>query len=239
MKLDIIYEDDDYIFINKPSGMLSVGDRYDDAIPSAISILRRIHEQVFTVHRLDRETSGCICFAKNENAHRYTSMLFENRHVEKYYRGIIHGNPPANEGRIEEGIMEHPVIKGKMIINAKQGKISITEYSMLESFGLYSLLSFKLLTGRTHQIRIHCSNMGNPLVCDGMYGKENPVYISSLKKKYNLSKNEEEEKPILSRIALHAYQLSFKTEKGKMLNIEAPLPKDMSAMLNQCRKWLK
>jgi 23S rRNA pseudouridine955/2504/2580 synthase/23S rRNA pseudouridine1911/1915/1917 synthase len=81
--------------------------------------------------------------------------------------------------------------------------------------------------------------MGNPLVCDGLYGKDNPVYISSIKKRYHLSKNEEEEMPILSRIGLHAYQLTFKHPNGKLLSIEAPLPKDMSAMLNQCRKWLK
>lgn len=239
MKLAILYEDNEYVFINKPSGILSIPDRHNAEIPNITGALRKIYGNIFIVHRLDRETSGCICFAKDEATHRYTSKLFETRDVEKFYRGIIHGTPPMPYGRIEEAIMEHPTIKGKMIINAKQGKPSITEYETLESFGMFSYLSFKLLTGRTHQIRIHCSNMGNPLVCDGLYGKDNPVFISSLKKRYHLSKNEEEEMPILSRIGLHAYQLTFKHPNGKLLSIEAPLPKDMSAMLNQCRKWLK
>lgn len=239
MKLEILYEDDNYIFINKPSGYLSIPDRHNEFLPSVAGILRNEYPEIFIVHRIDRETSGCICFAKNEETHRYTSLLFENRKVEKIYTCIVSGTPIEKEGTIEASIMEHPTIKGKMVINQKQGKESKTDYKVLESFGMYSYIECTLHTGRTHQIRIHMQDIGHPVLCDPIYGNGESVYISSLKKRYNLSKNEEEEKPILSRLALHACKLGFETKDKQQLLIEAPLPKDMKALLNQCRKWLK
>jgi 23S rRNA pseudouridine955/2504/2580 synthase/23S rRNA pseudouridine1911/1915/1917 synthase len=135
--------------------------------------------------------------------------------------------------------MEHPVIKGKMIIHQKQGKPSITKFEVMESFGLYTFVKFDILTGRTHQIRVHMQNYGHPIVCDEVYGKVDPVFISQLKKKFKLSKEEEEEKPILQRLALHAFRLCFTDAAGKAIDVEAPLPRDMNAMLKQCLKWMK
>lgn len=238
-KLEILYEDDHYIIVNKPSGMLSIPDRHNANIPSVTGILRSMYPSIFIIHRLDRDTSGIICFAKDEETHRYTSQLFEHREVKKNYVGIVHGAMIDESGTIEDAIMEHPYIKGKMLIHQKQGKPSITKYDVLESFGLYSFVKFDILTGRTHQIRVHMQNHGHPIVCDTMYGTPDPVFISQLKKRFKLSKDEEEEKPILSRLALHAFRLNFIGVDGKEIDIEAPLPKDMNAMLNQCRKWLK
>ncbi|HQW46005.1 MAG: RluA family pseudouridine synthase [Bacteroidetes bacterium] len=239
MKLSIIYEDDDYIIINKPSGVLSIPDRHNAELPSVTKVLRDKYASIFIVHRIDKETSGCICFAKNEEAHKYASMLFEKRLIEKKYLGIVHGSFDQASGIIEDAIMEHPVIKGKMIINQKQGKPSTTVYETIANYGTYSLVSFHILTGRTHQIRIHSANLGHPIVCDALYGLTNPVYISSLKKKYKMSKDILEETPILNRLALHAFSLKFTTAKGKQIVAEAPLSKDMDAMLKQCNKWLK
>lgn len=239
MKLEILYEDEEYVVVNKPSGVLSIADRHNAELVSVAGALRGKYENILITHRIDKETSGCICFAKTEQAHRHLSKLFENRHIEKVYLGIIHGGFDNQNGVMQDAIMEHPTVKGKMIINQKQGKPSVTMYDTLESFGTYSLVEYKILTGRTHQIRLHSANAGHPIVCDSLYGLTNPVFISSLKKKYHLSKDELEEKPILSRLALHAFKLKFKAESGKDIEIEAPLPKDMNAMLKQCRKWLK
>ncbi len=238
MKLEILFEDEEYIVVNKPSGVLSIADRHNEELVSVIKLLRDKYENILVVHRIDKETSGCICFAKTERAHKYLSGLFESRTIEKVYLGIIHGSFDNNTGVMEDAIMEHPTVKGKMIINQKQGKPSITLYNTLESFGTYSLVEYRILTGRTHQIRLHSANAGHPIVCDSLYGLTNPVYISSLKKKYHLSKDELEEKPILSRLALHAYKLKFENESGKEIEVEAPLPRDMNAMLKQCKKWL-
>lgn len=239
VKLDIIFEDDDYIFVNKPTGLLSIPDRHKLELPSVSGLLKRQYEDIYTVHRLDKDTSGCMCFAKNEMTHKYTSQLFEKREVAKFYTGIVHGSPIEKSGRIEHGIMEHPTVKGKMVINDRIGKMSITDYEVLESFGLFSYIKFQLHTGRTHQIRVHTSFIGYPLVCDELYGDGKPVFLSGFKRKFNLSKDVEEEKPILNRLGLHAFQLKFLSMHGKELDVQAPLPRDMNAMLMQCRKWLK
>jgi 23S rRNA pseudouridine1911/1915/1917 synthase len=147
---------------------------------------------------------------------------------------LVHGTPHNKTGRIDEPIMEHPVIKGRMIID-KKGKPSVTDYEVLESFGKYSLIKFQIHTGRTHQIRVHAKNIGYPIVCDPLYGDGKPVLLSSLKKKYNLSKKEEE-KPLLNRVALHSYQLKFNTSNGEILDLKAELPKDIRALLQQLRK---
>lgn len=238
MKPQILFEDENFIIVNKPSGVLSIPDRHNDQIISVASSLNNHYGKLFIVHRIDKDTSGCLSFAKNETAHKYLSQLFENRKVEKIYLGIIHGCFDELEGTINKPIHEHPTIKGKMIIHTKVGKESITDYKVLESFGKYSLVQYQIKTGRTHQIRLHSADLGHPILCDGMYGLTNPVFISSFKKKYKLSQNILDENPILSRLALHARQLKFQDMNGNEINAIAELPKDMKAMLNQCRKWL-
>jgi 23S rRNA pseudouridine955/2504/2580 synthase/23S rRNA pseudouridine1911/1915/1917 synthase len=148
------------------------------------------------------------------------------------------GSPAQKTGVINEPLAEHPVKKGMMCIY-KKGKESITEFEVLENFRLFSWVQFHILTGRTHQIRVHSKHIGNPVVCDPLYGDGKPVLISQLKKTYNLKKEEESERPILNRLALHAAQLSLKGMKGENFTLEAPLPKDLKAVLNQLNKWKK
>lgn len=238
MKLEIIFENEDYLFVSKPSGLLTIPDRHNESIPSLVTLLKIIYENIWIVHRIDKETSGCICFAKNENAHKHASILFEKRGVIKKYLCLINGTPHSSTGIINEPIAEHPTIKGKMCINYKGGKESITEYSVVESFGKYSLVSCLIHTGRTHQIRIHMANMGHPVLCDSIYGGGEPILLSSFKRKYNFSKYQLDESPLLSRIALHSSSISFKGLNGDQIDAVAPLPRDLNAMLTQCRKWL-
>jgi len=238
MKLDIIYEDNDLVIVNKPAGMLVIPDRFDSEQPSLNKLLQARYGNIFVVHRLDRDTSGVICFARNEPAHKYLSMLFQEREVDKFYAGIVTGIVSPEEGRIESPIAEHPAIKGKMIV-AKKGKDSVTDYKVVEQWPLYALVQFQLHTGRTHQIRVHMQSIGHPLVCDELYGDGKPFLLSSVKRKYKLGDKEENERPLLSRLALHAYRLVFVKEDGTEINAEAPLPKDMAATVNQLNKWAK
>jgi 23S rRNA pseudouridine1911/1915/1917 synthase len=237
--ITIIKEDADYIFVNKPSGVLTIPDRHDETLPSVLNYLKNKYERVFIVHRIDRDTSGCLVFAKHETAHRHASILFEKRQVKKQYVGIVHGIPPLQHEVLQNKIMEHPTIKGKMIVNAKLGKEAITAYDVEEEFGNFSYLRYTIHTGRMHQIRIHSANMGCPIVCDPIYGKLEPIFVSQINKKYALAKNDEAERPILSRLALHAAYISFANEAGETLIAEAPLYKDMSATLQQMRKWVR
>jgi 23S rRNA pseudouridine1911/1915/1917 synthase len=231
----ILDGNDDWVAINKPSGLLSIPDREGKDISLKV-LLKEEYGQIYTVHRLDKDTSGLIVFAKNEIAHKHLSQQFEGRQTKKIYQGLVIGSLPEKKGSIDSAIAEHPGLNGTMIIHRK-GKESLTDYDVLEDFGIYSFVQFQIHTGRTHQIRVHMKDMGHPIVCDQLYGDGKPLLISGLKKKYNLSKNELEEKPILGRLALHAFQLSFTGIDGKVISLEAPLPKDMRASLQQLNKW--
>jgi 23S rRNA pseudouridine955/2504/2580 synthase/23S rRNA pseudouridine1911/1915/1917 synthase len=238
MKIDelVIYEDENVVAVNKPSGLLTIPDR--EGVNGLRNLLQEKYGNIFTVHRLDKDTSGIVVFAKNEGMHKHLSLQFENRETKKIYYGLVLGSPAQKTGVINEPLAEHPVKKGMMCIY-KKGKESITEFEVLENFRLFSWVQFHILTGRTHQIRVHSKHIGNPVVCDPLYGDGKPVLISQLKKTYNLKKEEEGERPILNRLALHAAQLSFKGMKGENFTLEAPLPKDLKAVLNQLNKWKK
>jgi 23S rRNA pseudouridine1911/1915/1917 synthase len=233
----IIFENEDFIVLNKPSGLLSIPDREGKDISLKI-LLQEKYEQVFTVHRLDKHTSGIIVFAKNEETHKHLSRQFEERQTEKIYVGLVIGSPPDKKGSINKPIAENTVKRGVMLIH-QRGKESLTDYEVLEDFGIYSWMQFRIHTGRTHQIRVHMKDMGHPIVCDELYGDGKPILLSSLKSKFKLSKKEEEERPILNRLALHAYKLKFTDINGKIFELEAVIPKDIRATLQQLEKRTK
>ncbi len=229
-----LFENDDLIALNKPSGLLSIPDREGKEI-SLKTLLIEKYDHVFTVHRLDKDTSGVIVFAKNEQTHKHLSRQFEERKAEKIYVGLVMGSLIRKTGTIDKPIAENTVTRGMMLIH-QRGKESRTDYEVLEDFGIYSWTQFRIHTGRTHQIRVHMKDTGHPIVCDELYGDGNPVLLSSFKSKFKLSKKEEEERPILNRLALHAQHLKFTDTKGKSYALEAPLPKDLKATLQQLRK---
>lgn len=234
-RLEIIFENENFVAVNKPSGLLTIPDRHDDTINSLYKILQQKYDKIFIVHRLDKDTSGIILFAKNEETHKYLSQLFEQRKVEKYYLGIIQGRLQNTRGMIDAPLLEHPVKKGMMIIHAK-GKPSVTDYEVLEEYGIYSSVQFQIHTGRTHQIRAHMKHLGHPIVCDETYGDTKPIMLSSFKKKFKLSQHDEEERPMLNRLGLHSYQLKFKDDTGNEIDLKADMPKDMRALLQQLKK---
>jgi 23S rRNA pseudouridine955/2504/2580 synthase/23S rRNA pseudouridine1911/1915/1917 synthase len=233
----ILFENDDLVAINKPSGLLSIPDREGKEV-SLKTLLKDKYGNIFTVHRLDKDTSGLIVFAKNERAHKHLSQQFEERQTKKIYRGLVIGSLPDEKGKVNAPIAEHPALNGTMIIH-RNGKESLTDYEVLEDFSIYSYVQFRIHTGRTHQIRIHMKEAGHPIVCDPLYGDGKPLLVSSLKSRFKLSKDAEEEKPILGRLALHSFQLGFKGIDGKLLELEAPLPKDIRASLQQLAKRKK
>ena len=232
--LDILFEDQDMIVINKPAGVLSIPDRFGKEL-SIKSLLQDKYGTIFTVHRLDQATSGLIIFAKNAEAHKALSVLFEGRTIEKKYLGLVLGRPDPN-GSIDGSIMEHPVKKGQMHIHVK-GKAALTTYEVVTFYKHYALVSFQIHTGRTHQIRVHAKHIGHPIIADELYGDGVKLLLSSIKKKnFKLSKSEEAEKPLLARHALHAHTLKL-IFKEKEFAFEAPLPKDLAATIKQLDKW--
>lgn len=235
--LQIIFENDELVAINKPTGLLTIPDR-EQSEKSLKEMLIEKYGSIFTVHRLDKDTSGLVIFAKNETAHKFLSKIFEDRKVEKYYLGIVIGAPENKSGLIDAPISEHPLHKGLMVVH-RNGKPSQTGYEVLDSNKNYSLVSFQLHTGRTHQIRVHAKHIGHPLACDPLYGDGKPVMLSAIKKKFKLSKHDETERPMISRLALHSYKLSFEDMHGMLMNLEAAMPKEFRALMQQLKKNLR
>jgi len=231
---EVIFENDHLIAINKPAGLLSIPDR-EQSQPSLKDMLLAKYGSIFTVHRLDKDTSGMIVFAKDEATHKYLCQLFESRTVEKYYRAIVHGSPAQQKGTIDAPIAEHTAVKGMMVVH-RNGKPSVTDYEVIEAHPSYSLVEFQLHTGRTHQIRVHAKNIGHPIACDELYGNGQPVLLSSIKKKYKLSKHDEEERPMIASLALHSYRLKFIDMDGKEMELIAEVPKTFRALMSQLKK---
>jgi 23S rRNA pseudouridine1911/1915/1917 synthase len=233
--LDILREDDQLVFLNKPPGLLSIPDRYDPAIVNLYALLKARYGHIFTLHRLDKDTSGLMVFAKTAEAHKELSQQFEHRKISKTYWAVVDGTPPES-GKIDVPV-QWAANQHRMVVRSS-GKSAFTEYSRLETFGLYSLLKVQIHTGRTHQIRIHLQSIGHPLAIDPIYGSRNALFLSRIKRgKYYLKKGQEEQ-PLIDRCTLHARTLSLKHPKsGSKILVEAPIPKDLKALLNQLRKW--
>jgi 23S rRNA pseudouridine1911/1915/1917 synthase len=179
--LDIIFENDDLIIVNKPAGMVvhpAAGHDSGTLVHAVLGYDPDMEgiggeERPGLVHRLDKETSGLIVLAKNERAHRWLQDQFRLRTVEKTYLALVDGKPPTPTGRVEASIGRDPSHRKKMaIVPTGKGRESVSEYKTLESFKDHTLLQFHPFTGRTHQIRLHCQFLGCPIVGDSIYGKK-------------------------------------------------------------------
>ena len=200
--------------------------------------MKNKHDEVFVVHRLDKETSGVILFAKNAEAHRNLSMQFEARTIDKIYLALVEGSVHKEEGEINQPIANNMRDKGRMII-AKRGKPSLTLFKVVERFKNYTLVEANIKTGRTHQVRVHFEVIGYPLAVDSLYGRKDAFLLSEVKmKKYRRGKDVFEETPLMSRTTLHAAKITFNhPSTNESMTFESELPKDFRAVLNQLRKW--
>ena len=228
----ILFEDSDFIVINKPSGISTLDERKDDFAPSILRMAKEYSEDAQVGHRLDKETTGALIIAKNPEAYRHISMQFEHRETAKRYHAVVEGMHDW------EGIMVNlpilPLKDGKVIIDRNKGKHAETWFRTIQVFKGYTLVECLPITGRMHQIRIHLTCLKAPIVCDEMYGGE-MVYLSDLKKKFKLKKDTEE-LPLMRRVALHAYSLTFALLNGEVTEIIAPYPKDFAVLVKQLEK---
>ena len=225
--LDILYEDDDLLVVNKPKGMVvhpSAG-HYSGTLVNAIMYhckdsLSGINGEIRPgiVHRIDMDTTGSLIICKNDVSHVHIAEQIKVHSVNRIYEGIVVGNVKEDEGTIEGAIGRHPIERKKMAINEKNGKPAITHYKVLERFGNYTHMQFKLETGRTHQIRVHMSSIGHPLLGDTLYSNGK----SSFK--------------ILCGQTLHAKTIGFiHPNNNEYLEISAPLPEYFEKLLSQLK----
>jgi len=225
----VIFENENIIAVNKASGISIGGDRWDESKERLDRLIEKDQKipKIFTVHRIDRDTSGLVVFAKNRETHRRLSLEFEKRQVKKRYTAIVHGRPSWKEETCNLALVPNGNKKHMTIIDKYRGKESITHFVCVLSAGHYTVLEALPQTGRIHQIRVHAAALGHPVVCDSLYGKTNPVKLSSFKRRYR--GDPLEEKPLLSRLGLHALELVLPDN----LTLTAPLARDMASLIKQ------
>ena len=222
--LDILYEDDDVLVVNKPKGMVvhpSAG-HYSGTLVNAIMYhckdsLSGINGEIRPgiVHRIDMDTTGSLIVCKNDESHVAIAEQIKEHSCNRIYVGIVCGNVKEDEGTIDAPIGRHPVDRKKMAINEKNGKPAVTHYKALKRFGKYTYMQFKLETGRTHQIRVHMSSIGHPLLGDELYSKNCPFKH-------------------LQGQTLHARTIGFIHPRTKeYMEFSAPLPKYFEDLLQK------
>ncbi len=222
----LLHLDPHLLVVSKPSGMLTIPGR-GQTDPALSDLLRRDYSELFVVHRIDRETSGLVLFARTAEAHRSLSIQFQEKRVSKTYLALCAGQLWPESGEISAPIGENPARTGTMMVRS-DGKESLTRYQCAERWRFASRVLFYPETGRTHQIRVHARHIGHPLLGDELYG-QGAVFLSSIKKAYKPSA--EAERPVLSRLALHAHSISFvHPSSGDHLSVEAPLPPELELM---------
>jgi len=232
--LPILYEDDEILVVDKPSGVPSIPERYESGALSVLDILKREHSGIQAVHRIDKETSGILLLCKTDDAFRSLSGQFSDRLLEKTYLVLVMGRPSWTEFAADAPLLADGDRRHRTVVSAK-GKPSLTRFRLLEGFRSCSLLEASPETGRTHQIRVHLANEGFPVVCDPLYGSGEPLFLSSFKRGYKAGGDKE--RPLLGRLGLHAAAIRFRHPgNGLEMEIEAPLPKDFRTALTQLRK---
>ena len=223
--LDILYQDADVVLVNKPSGMVVHPAAGNESGTLVNALLYHVHDlsgiggemRPGIVHRLDKDTSGLILIAKNDAAHAALSEQFKQRTMERHYRAVAHGSFSKEEGLIDAPIGRHPVDRKKMAV-VQNGKPSRTEWHVLEHVSGATYLDVHLLTGRTHQIRVHMLSIGHPLLGDKIYA---PNLKTSVR---------------VPRLMLHAYSLAFThPTTGERMTFRAPLPAAFEETLQKLR----
>ena len=230
MEFGIIFQDGDLVVINKPPGLVvhpAAGHAQGTLVHGLLAACPDLagvggEARPGIVHRLDKDTSGVMIAAKTDRAHRILSAMFKSGEMKKTYLAICRGGPPADEGEIDAPIGRHPVRRKEMSTRSRSGRTALTRYRVRQRFGSgASFLEVRIMTGRTHQIRVHLASIGCPVLGDPVYGRGTGTVrgVESLK-------------DLITRQLLHSHHLAFNHPlDGRPLEFEAPLPADMEAVL--------
>lgn len=229
----VLYEDETLLVFDKAPGIATIPERHDDR-DSLRALASKEFGRVWTVHRIDKETSGVVLFARTADAHRKLNEQFRERTTKKNYLVIVEGMMEEEEMEVDIPLATDPGRSGRIRPSAG-GKEAITILKRRELFNGFTLIEAQPLTGRQHQIRVHCKAVGLPLLVDSLYGERDAFYLSSIKKKYRSYGREEQ--PLIDRQTLHAASLTVEhPATGKPVTFEATPPKDFRAVVTQLGK---
>jgi 23S rRNA pseudouridine955/2504/2580 synthase/23S rRNA pseudouridine1911/1915/1917 synthase len=240
--LPILLDTPDLVAIHKPAGLATIPGRGEttSAFEELAAQLHLPHTgqtdpRLRVVHRLDKDTSGVLLFAKNLETQRHFSHQFQNNTVQKEYLALVAGRPTDDQGEIDAPLAPHPG-NPKLMSVSKQGRPARTLWRVEQRFRAHTLLRVFPKTGKTHQIRVHLRHAGMPLAVDPLYNPTAPpLMLSQLKRDYRPTR-EAEERPLIARLTLHAEKLRFKDRSDAEIELSTPLPKDFRATVNQLSK---
>jgi 23S rRNA pseudouridine955/2504/2580 synthase/23S rRNA pseudouridine1911/1915/1917 synthase len=250
--LEIIRDAPDWVAVAKPAGLATIPGRAEPPGESVLELVAALlglpatgsaDPRARVVHRLDKDTSGLLLFAKNADVQRHFSHQFQNNTVEKEYLALVAVSPLADKGEIDAPLDRHPTDPKRMSVVRHGGRPARTLWKVEQRFRDLALLRVFPKTGKTHQVRVHLKHAGMPLAVDPLYnpqppargGKSGGIYLSAIKRGYQ-PKRGEEESPLIDRLTLHAEALSFTAPDGARARLGCPLPRDFRAALNQLRK---
>jgi tRNA pseudouridine32 synthase / 23S rRNA pseudouridine746 synthase len=229
----ILFIDEQIVIVNKPAGLLSIPDGYDPNLPCLSDILRKELGEIWIVHRLDQDTSGGILFARTAEFHRELNIQFTAHKIQKVYHALVEGSPTWSDQTVNSPLKVNGDRRHRTVVNYRQGKPAKTEFTVLEKFETISLIAGCPQTGYTHQIRVHLSSIGFPILVDHLY---NPRYKPSIMNESQKRKDE----PWIQRLALHSFQLTFQNPATKNeFTIQAPYPDDFQIALERLRSLKK
>lgn len=234
-KPDILFYDEFLLAVNKPAGMLSIPDRYDADAPVILNLLEKTYGKLLVVHRIDKDTSGVLLFARDQATHKALNALFHSRAIEKTYLALVRGRTEADQWVCELPLLADADKLHRSIVDKRRGKECLSRFETVERYEEYSLVRVRPETGRTHQVRVHCAASGYPIIADPLYGDGKPLFLSKIKRGWK--GDSFEERPLLARTGLHAQALKLGHPKdGRELDLAAPLPKDLKAAIAQLGK---
>lgn len=214
--MQILHLDDHILILDKPAGLPVLPDGWEPDAPYLVKMLEEEYGKIWTVHRLDKTTSGVMVFARTAEAHRSLSMQLEKHEAHKIYHGVVMGSPKWNEKTARHPLRANVGHKHRTMVDDKNGKPSETRFKVLERFRNHTLLEAELMTGRTHQIRVHAYALGHPLLGDLLYSAP--------------------ETKLIARPALHAQSLSFThPATGEKITFTAPYPEDLTSAIKRIR----
>jgi len=243
--LSLLLNDDAYVAVDKPPNFAVIPGRAEtDSVIEALGrqlnlpVTGDADPRLRVVHRLDKDTSGVMLFAKTITAQRHLSHQFQNNTVEKEYLALVVGGPENDAGEIDADLGPHPTVKERRTVLRHGGRPARTHWKIEKRFRGYTLLRVFPRTGKTHQIRVHLAHIGLPLAIDPIYnafGME-AIHLSKFKRGYQVNRSGEE-RPLIARLTLHAEKLRVTNLNGATIELTAPLPKDLRSTINQLARW--